>query len=40
LTNTSSDGILRSDLVLLDELGFAPLDPSGGQLLSPPRSWS
>jgi DNA replication protein DnaC len=33
LTNRSSDGILRSDLVLLDELGFAPLDPSGGQLL-------
>ncbi len=27
------DGILRSDLVLLDELGFAPLDPTGGQLL-------
>jgi DNA replication protein DnaC len=27
------DGILRSDLVLLDELGFAPLDATGGQLL-------
>jgi hypothetical protein len=27
------DAILRSDLVLLDELGFAPLDPTGGQLL-------
>lgn len=27
------DGILRADLVLLDELGFAPLDPTGGQLL-------
>ena len=26
------DGILRADLVLLDELGFAPLDPTGGQL--------
>ena len=27
------DGLLRSDLVLVDELGFAPLDPTGGQLL-------
>ena len=26
------DSILRADLVLLDELGFAPLDPTGGQL--------
>lgn len=27
------DSVLRADLVLLDELGFAPLDPTGGQLL-------
>src|ERR1700730_2714531 len=27
------DSILRADLVLLDELGFAPLDSTGGQLL-------
>lgn len=27
------DGLLRSDLVLLDELGFAPLDTTGSQLL-------
>ena len=27
------DGVLRADLVLLDELGFAPLDATGGQLL-------
>ena len=27
------DNLLRSDLVLVDELGFAPLDPTGGQLL-------
>ena len=26
------DNILRVDLVLLDELGFAPLDPTGSQL--------
>jgi hypothetical protein len=36
------DGVLRADLVLLDELGFAPLDPTCGQLLSasspPPTS--
>jgi DNA replication protein DnaC len=27
------DNLLRADLVLLDELGFAPLDATGGQLL-------
>jgi DNA replication protein DnaC len=27
------DTILRNDLVLLDELGFAPLDDTGAQLL-------
>jgi len=27
------DGLLRADLILLDELGFAPLDATGGQLL-------
>src|SRR3984893_10083317 len=27
------DSVLRADLVLLDELGFAPLDSTGGQLL-------
>jgi DNA replication protein DnaC len=27
------DSVLHADLVLLDELGFAPLDPTGGQLL-------
>ena len=27
------DNLLRADLVLVDELGFAPLDPTGGQLL-------
>jgi DNA replication protein DnaC len=27
------DNLLRSDLVLVDELGFAPLDATGGQLL-------
>ena len=27
------DGLLRCDLVILDELGFAPLDPVGTQLL-------
>ena len=27
------DGLLRADLVLLDELGFAPLDLTGTQLL-------
>jgi DNA replication protein DnaC len=27
------DSVLRADLVLLDELGFAPLDATGGQLL-------
>src|SRR5262249_15264334 len=27
------DGSLRADLILLDELGFAPLDATGGQLL-------
>jgi DNA replication protein DnaC len=27
------DTVLRNDLVLLDELGFAPLDDTGGQLL-------
>lgn len=27
------DGILRADLVIVDELGFAPLDASGTQLL-------
>jgi DNA replication protein DnaC len=27
------DGVLRADLVLPDELGFAPLDATGGQLL-------
>lgn len=27
------DGLLRSDLVILDELGFAPLDATGTQLL-------
>jgi len=27
------DNLLRADLILLDELGFAPLDTTGGQLL-------
>jgi DNA replication protein DnaC len=27
------DGLLRNDLVILDELGFAPLDDTGAQLL-------
>jgi DNA replication protein DnaC len=27
------DSLLRADLILLDELGFAPLDATGGQLL-------
>src|SRR5215213_3612634 len=27
------DGLLRNDLVLIDELGFAPLDDTGAQLL-------
>ncbi len=27
------DGLLRADLVILDELGFAPLDDTGSQLL-------
>lgn len=27
------DNLLRADLILLDELGFAPLDATGGQLL-------
>ena len=27
------DGLLRADLVIVDELGFAPLDPTGTQLL-------
>ncbi len=27
------DGLLRTELILLDELGFAPLDATGGQLL-------
>lgn len=27
------DNLLRADVVLVDELGFAPLDPTGGQLL-------
>jgi len=27
------DGLLRADVVLLDELGFAPLDATGSQLL-------
>jgi DNA replication protein DnaC len=26
-------GLLRADLVIVDELGFAPLDPTGSQLL-------
>lgn len=26
------DGLLRSDLIICDELGFAPLDPTGSQL--------
>jgi hypothetical protein len=29
----SDDGLMRSDLVIIDELGFAPLDLVGGQLL-------
>jgi len=27
------DGLLRNDLIILDELGFAPLDDTGAQLL-------
>ena len=27
------DGLLRYDLIILDELGFAPLDDTGAQLL-------
>jgi DNA replication protein DnaC len=27
------DGLLRADLILVDELGFVPLDATGGQLL-------
>lgn len=27
------DGLLRNDVVILDELGFAPLDPVGSQIL-------
>ena len=27
------DALLRADLVIVDELGFAPLDPTGTQLL-------
>jgi DNA replication protein DnaC len=27
------ESVLRADLVILDELGFAPLDPTGAQLL-------
>jgi len=27
------DGLLRHDLVIIDEIGFAPLDPTGTQLL-------
>ena len=27
------DGLLRHDLIILDELGFAPLDDTGAQLL-------
>jgi DNA replication protein DnaC len=27
------DQLLRNDLIILDELGFAPLDPTGAQLL-------
>jgi DNA replication protein DnaC len=27
------DGLLRADLILIDELGFVPLDATGGQLL-------
>lgn len=27
------DGLLRNDLIIVDELGFAPLDDTGGQLL-------
>ena len=27
------DGLLRNDLILIDEVGFAPLDDTGAQLL-------
>ncbi len=29
----STDSLLRNDLVLIDEVGFAPLDDTGAQLL-------
>jgi DNA replication protein DnaC len=32
-SRSRSDGLLRHDLIILDELGFAPLDDTGAQLL-------